>query len=268
MPDIPVFGSDQIDPNRGTFSVNAQNVNWDIPGQRRWGSQLDSTLQDFYNNAVNRSPVALSSQMQDQARLEQQRVIQELQRLAQGDMSQLNASYDQARGNVAGLGGMRRNSGAGATMRNVATQQAGMSAQQAGDAAVLKRQQELAAQQAMQQLYGQMRGQDVGFADADFQNQMQSQAMNDALAQMYAQMQGGQGKADQESALNQIRAQLGLDPLYKQLTDSYIGAGTGMLGTAFDMSSRMFPNNTPSAPPLVQANPYNENEWNGWDYNK
>ena len=254
---------------------------WDqVPGGFRGGQgltqEVNSATPDPYWSNYFRDRAQNTPQFQnpyrtgnmEQARLEQQRVIQELQRLAKGDMSQLNASYDQARGNVAGLGGMRRNSGAGATMRNVATQQAGMSAQQAGDAAVLQRQQELAAQQAMQQLYGQMRGQDVGFADADFQNQMQSQAMNDALAQMYAQMQGGQGKADQESALNQIRAQLGLDPLYKQLTDSYIGAGTGMLGTAFDMSSRMFPNNTPSAPPLVQANPYNENEWNGWDYNK
>ena len=233
---------------------------WDqVPGGFRGGQgltqEVNSATPDPYWSNYFRDRAQNTPQFQnpyrtgnmEQARLEQQRVIQELQRLANGDMSQLNASYDQARGNVAALGGMRRNSGAGATMRNIATQQAGMSAQQAGDAAVLQRQQELAAQQAMQQLYGQMSAQDAAQARGMSDAELAATGLNDAMAQFYLGAGIGTDISNQQLQGDLGRASLGFDLESRDINDRLYQQLMQMGGSAAATASSIYGSQSPSS---------------------
>ncbi len=195
---------------------------------------------DFYMSqyGASRPGILLDTTNQDQARLEQQQVIQALQRQAAGDLNsqaqqQLGQSYGQARAQQSSLGSTMRGQSAGAAMRGIQQGQAGIQRGFAGDQQMLMLQEQQAAQALLAQMLQQQRQQDMGLAEAGAQTALQGRGLDDALRQFYL---GGAGQADIAEAqrgADIARAQMGImdarNAIYQQLGNSLMqGAASGV----------------------------------------
>lgn len=197
---------------------------------------------DFYKQGpANVQLPQFQTANQDQARLEQQRVIQKLQRQAAGDMGslaqqQLAQSYGQARAQQSSLGSTMRGQGAGAAMRGIQQGQAGIQRSLPGEQQMLMLQEQQAAQALLAQMLAQQQGQDITQAAGMAGGVNQAAAMQDAMNQFYAQM--GTNLATELGQIQHQRnvAQLGYDlesgDIGSRMLQRGIGAASTAAGTA------------------------------------
>jgi hypothetical protein len=176
---------------------------------------------------------------QDQARLQQQQVIQDLQRQAAGDpnslaQQQLQQGYGAAQAQQSSLGSTMRGQSAGAAMRSVQAGQQGIQRGLAGDQQMLQAQEQQAAQAMLAQLLAQQQGQDITQATGMAQGVNQGGALNEAMKQFYAQ-QGlelglGREQRDKERQLTSLGLDQGYANLTKVAADRVVQAGAGLFG--------------------------------------
>lgn len=184
---------------------------------------------------------------QDQARQQQQQVIQDLQRAAMGDPSSraqqgLRDAYGGATSQQSSLGSTMRGQDAGAAMRGIQAGQQGIQRGFAGDQQQLQLQEQLAAQQMLAQVLSQQQGQDINQAQGMAQGINQGNAMDEAMRQFYTQgrLESGLGRENRVAQGN--RAALGIAQGYGDLAQTGIngavGAGAGLLGTLGTMGNK------------------------------
>lgn len=153
---------------------------------------------------------------QDQSRLEQQRVIQDLQRQAAGDpnslaQQQLRQGYGAARAQQSSLGSTMRGQSAGAAMRGVQQGQQGIQRGYAGDQQMLQLQEQQAAQAMLAQLLGQQQQQDIAWATGQADISNQRGGLDAAMQQFLTQTSLGLDKGERDINLDRVRTMLGLD---------------------------------------------------------
>lgn len=198
----------------------------------------------YWTDFFNRGPSSVNMPQfqtvnQEQARNEQQRVIQELQRQAAGDLNslaqqQLRAGYGQAQAQQSSLGSTMRGQSAGAAMRGVQAGQQGIQRGFAGDQQMLKLQEQQAAQTMLAQLLSQQQSQDIAQATGMAHGVNQGNALDESMRQFYA-AQGLQGAIGLEQRNREGRlAQLGVNQTYanlaQQSADQLTQAGATLLG--------------------------------------
>ena len=168
------------------------------------------------------------------ARWYQNQVIQALQQQAAGDMNsqaqqQLRQSLANAQAQQASLGSTMRGQSAGAAMRSIRAGQQGIQRAGAGEAEMLKLQEQQAAQQALAQLLAQQHGLDIqgaqnaaamglGQTELGMNREMfgASQALNNAIAETDRANQIARARAgfsDAERALLRGYAQAGANAI-------------------------------------------------------
>lgn len=218
---------------------------WELPGQEALLSSISQQAQ-----SQNRLPTGMGREafiQNAQARAEQQRVIQELQRQAAGDMGslaqqQLAQFYGQARAQQSSLGSTMRGQGAGAAMRGIQQGQAGIQRSLPGEQQMLMLQEQQAAQALLAQMLQQQREQDIGFSGAQASALLGSQGNLDEMMRAYGQLETSLLKGNQGAALDSIRAEMGLDPAQRALTNQYLqalsSAGSAAMGTLSGMPER------------------------------
>ncbi len=236
----PRFGPDQIDPavagNNGYDPGTGTNLQARPSIDPYWSNWFRDHAQNQQNRA---NPYQTGNQ--DQARLQQQQVIQDLQRAAAGDRNsqaqqQLAQAYGGAQQQQASLGSTMRGQSAGAAMRGIQAGQQGIGRGLAGDQQMLQIQEQQAAQQMLAQLLAQQQGQDIGQAQGMAQGALGSQGLDDARRQFY--MGGGIGTDLAGSQLGQdyARADLGFDLEGQNIRDNFnqslINTGATAAGTA------------------------------------
>lgn len=214
------------DSNKPTYGVGPSPLQQAKQGAGWW--------EDFYLRQAGASPMQMpqfQTGNQDQARLEQQRVIQALQQQARGDLNslaqqQLQQGYGQARAQQSSLGSTMRGQGAGAAMRGIQQGQQGIQRGFAGDQQMLMFQEQQAAQALLAQMLQQQQGQDITQAAGMAGGQMQGDALNQAMQQFYLG-QGVQSALGREQlGLKQFMGEQGLNAQLQALTDDLVRSGT------------------------------------------
>ena len=154
-----------------------------IPGYEDWraklaaggaaaGQRAGPTIDTGPQSQVRGQQAQLSQMLMDQAQGRGPSIAQE--QLRQG--TDRNMAQAMAMGAAQGAGSR----GAG-TLRQIANQRAGIGQQMAGDASMLRLQEQMAARGMLGQQLGGMRGQDIGLATDQARTSLQQQAMNDDL---------------------------------------------------------------------------------------
>ena len=248
----PVFGPDQIDPHSTEGGGAPVRL-----GQRQGVYSQDPYWYNFFQSQYDRPYQATSFQTtnQDQARLEQQRVIQALQAQAAGDpnsqaQKQLAQAYQGAQAQQSSLGSTMRGQSAGAAMRGIQAGQQDIQRSLPGDQQMLMLQEQQAAQAMLAQLLAQQQGQDITQATGMANTAMGSQSIYDQMRDFYlnGMFNSDVGATERGNAI--ARAQLGFDEgtrdLNNQLLQQGAGAVSGLLGTASKFGSS--PGHTASHP--------------------
>lgn len=235
MPASPIFGPSEVDQSPGSVSLPTE------PGT------VDPYWSDWFRrnaqNAQSRSnPYQTGNQ--DQARLQQQQVIQDLQRAARGDpnslaQQQLAQGYGDARSQQSSLGSTMRGQSAGAAMRGISAGQQGIQRGYAGDQQLLQIQEQQAAQAMLAQLLAQQHGQDISQAQGMAQGALGAQGLDDNMRQFYTQSGIGADVAANQIAQERARAKLGFDlesqNLNNILNQRLVGMAQGATGTLASM---------------------------------
>ncbi len=208
---------------------------WDQSGYDYWRQQSQTPPQ--YNSQYQTAN-------QDQARLQQMAMIQQLQRQAAGDpnslaQQQLTQQYGAAQNQQASLGSTMRGQSAGAAQRSIQQGQSDIQRGYAGDQQMLMLQEQQAAQAYMAQLYAQMQGQDISQAQGMAQAATNNQSLNDMMQQFYAQ-QGMSGDLSRLQTANDLnRANYGFDLESQRIQDEevrrWLQAGSTAASTAANM---------------------------------
>lgn len=238
MADVPVFGADQIDP----YSTQGGGAPVRL-GQRPGVSSQNPYWYDYFNSQYSRPYQATDFQTanQDQARAEQQRVIQALQAQAAGDpnsqaQQQLGQAYQGAQSQQSSLGSTMRGQSAGAAMRGIQAGQQGIQRSLPGDQQMLMLQEQQAAQAMLAQLLAQQQGQDISQAQGMANTALGSQGIYDQMRDFYLNGMFNADVGATERGNSIARAQLGFDDgtrdLNTQLFQQAAGATAGAIGTA------------------------------------
>lgn len=173
---------------------------------------------------AGRSPYAPVTNLQDQARLEQQRLIQALQAQAAGDpnsqaQQQLQNAYGQARAQQSSLGSTMRGQSAGAAQRGIQQGQQQIQRALPGDQQMLLLQEQQAAQQMLSQLLDQQRGQDTSWQQGLSGVTNARQALDDFYKQFNVAQEFGLDVGGRDAQMQQILQRLGLDAQNRQASD-------------------------------------------------
>lgn len=174
---------------------------------------------------------------QQQARVEQQRVIQALQNQAAGASDsqaqrQLAQGFTQAGAQQRALGSSVRGVGGGAGLRAGLMGAGDVQRSFAGEREMLKRQEQQAAQAMLAQLLGQQHQQDVGLAGARASGDLANQQLNQEMERFYGQLAGQQQLADFQRQSDLNRARLGFDLEGRDLATRQQQQLAGMAATA------------------------------------
>lgn len=205
------------------------------------GAQGASWWEQFYG----RGPASVQmpgfqTGNQDQARLRQQQVIQDLQRASLGDpnsqaQQQLQQAYGSAQSQQSSLGSTMRGQSAGAAMRGVQAGQQGIQRGLAGDQQMLQLQEQQAAQAMLAQLLAQQQGQDITQAQGMASGVNQGNAANEAMRQFYTEGQLTAGLNREGRTRDERLARLGINQGYGDLAQAgatnLTNAGAGLLGS-------------------------------------
>jgi hypothetical protein len=255
--------------NAGTYTGNtnsyygAPSQSGGVSGGGGYGSPFEATepttppvagtesnfWRDYFRgqmNNFNRPAIDYQTGNQDQARLQQMQVIQDLQRQAAGDpnsmaQQQLRQGYGAAQAQQSSLGSTMRGQSAGAAMRGINQGQQGIQRGYAGDQQMLQAQEQQAAQAMLAQLLAQQQGQDINQATMMGQGTLASFGMDDAMRQFYTGGSIQQDIAATERGNNVARAQMGFNDynaaLGRDLVNSGLQAGATAVGTYGTMGS-------------------------------
>lgn len=263
--DPPVFGFNEIDPHSKEGGSKPVTLGMSQEDARQAGS--DWWRNHYMNQWQSQRPgIGMDLTNQDQARLEQQKVIQALQQQARGDLNslaqqQLQQGYGQARAQQSSLGSTMRGQGAGAAMRGIQQGQQGIQRGFAGDQQMLMLQEQQAAQALLAQMLQQQQGQDIGQAGAMSNTTLGSQGLDDAMRQFYAGGALGMDLAATERENAIARAKLGFQDANTALTQQLFNAGAQGAATGVATASNFFAPRQQTGfntDTLVGSNP---NEW-------
>lgn len=160
--------------------------------------------------------------------------------LAQG---QLQQATDRNMAQALAMAQATNPNGGGAGLRNLANQRAAIGQQAASDSALLRMQEQMAAQNMLGQVASGARGQDIGFAVeqaglqqqtglANQQARLQQQAQNDALVKFYTSMGMSLDEANRQAAIEmeKLKAQTGV--AYEGMRHGQPALGPQLLGAA------------------------------------
>jgi hypothetical protein len=186
---------------------------------------------------AGRSPYTPVTNLQDQARLEQQRVIQALQAQAAGDpnslaQQQLRNAYAGAQSQQSSLGSTMRGQSAGAAMRGIQAGQQGIQRSLPGDQQMLMLQEQQAAQAMLAQLLEQQRGQDTSWQQGLSGITNARQALDDFYKQFNTANLYGLDVGGRDAQLQQIAQRLGLDAQNRGAADQSFMNFLNAVGTA------------------------------------
>lgn len=203
---------------------------------------------DFYRQQMNGFPQfsnPYSSINSEQARAEQQRVIQDLQRSAAGDMNslaqqQLRQGYGAAQAQQSSLGSTMRGQSAGAAMRGVQQGQQGIQRGLAGDQQMLKLQEQQAAQALLAQMLAQQHQQDIMQAQGSAQGALGAQGLNQGMQQFYTSGLIGQMLGNYQYGADMGRANLGFDLESQSVLDQNRRDALNALATAGTTAAQAF----------------------------
>lgn len=218
--------------------VATNNVYWGgaSPSGGAAAPTPDYWSQFYLNGPASVQMPQFQTANQDQARAQQQQVIQDLQRQAMGDpnsraQQQLRQGYGAAQAQQASLGSTMRGQSAGAAMRGVQAGQQGIQRGLAGDQQMLQLQEQQAAQQMLAQLLAQQQGQDITQAQGTANAALGAQSLDEAMRQFYAQ-QGSRYNVEQGQIQGERgRAQLGFDLEGADITNRLIRQGVNAAAT-------------------------------------
>lgn len=239
-----LYGNPRVGQNAGRdpFTPGVKDIYGQTSSDRDAANRGAKYWEDFFNrgpSSVNMPQFQTANQ--DQARAEQQRVIQALQAQAAGDpnsqaQQQLGRAYAGAQSQQSSLGSTMRGQSAGAAMRGIQAGQQGIQRSLPGDQQMLMLQEQQAAQAMLAQLLAQQQGQDISQAQGMANTQLQGQQLDEAIRQFYASQGLNAGLAREQTADERRRAQMGLDleagRLLQQGINSGVQAGAAALGTA------------------------------------
>ncbi len=227
--------------------VHASNMadieNFELPAYM--GVQGDQDWHKYFSNGMSASPLAMpgfNGGLANNDRIQQQRVIQELQAQASGNMNsqaqqQLGQGYQQARAQQSSLGSSIRGQSAGAAQRGIMQGQQGLQRGFAGDQQMLKLQEQQAAQQALQQMLAQQYGQDISQAGYAGKGALEGRELNELMKQFYTSGAVGMSIADSQYGSDYRRAEAGMDLDEREIRDGQINkllgaSATGLATTA------------------------------------
>jgi len=202
--------------------------------------QPDYWSQFFLNGPASVQMPQFQTANQDQARTEQQRVIQALQAQAAGDpnslaQQQLANAYQGAQSQQSSLGSTMRGQSAGAAMRGIQAGQQNIQRNLPGDQQMLMLQEQQAAQSMLAQLLAQQQGQDITQAQGMANTQLQGQQLEDAIRQFYASQGLGHDIEQAQIASERNAGKLGFDLAGKDITNRFLNqatqAGAAAIGT-------------------------------------
>lgn len=224
-PDAKLYDPSR-DSNKPAYGVGLSPAQEDAKSAKWW--------EDFLLRQAGASPMQMpqfQTGNQDQARLEQQRVIQALQQQARGDLNslaqqQLQQGYGQARAQQSSLGSTMRGQGAGAAMRGIQQGQQGIQRGFAGDQQMLMLQEQQAAQAMLAQMLQQQQGQDITQAAGMAGGQLQGDALNQAMQQFYLGhgIQSALGR--EQLGIKKFLGDRGMNMQLQGLTDDLVRSGT------------------------------------------
>ena len=240
-PNAPVFSYDQVDPystQGGGQPVSLGTTEGNV-GTPPGG---DSYWYNYFRRGLNSSPapVGYNTTNQDQARLEQQRVIQALQAQAAGDpnsqaQQQLRNAYGQAQAQQSSLGSTMRGQSAGAALRGIQQGQQDIARGLPGDQQMLQLQEQQAAQSMLAQMLQQQQQQDIAQAQGMAGNTLGNRALEDQMKGFYLNGMLGQDVGASDRAAEIARARLGFNDqmrgLYTQLANNGVNGFTTGLST-------------------------------------
>lgn len=194
-----------IDPNAAKFH-----------GYEDWRDSLAAGRM----GASARATPQLDTGPQSQVRADQAKLTQMLQDQAMGNgpsiaQQQLQQATDRNVAQAMALGQSQRGGAQGGALRNIATNQAQIGQQMAGDSAMLRLQEMMQARGMLGQHLGGMRGQDIGFATNQAQAGLQGLGLNDQMVQFYTQQGLGLDKTQMEANLK-MQEMLANDALQRE----------------------------------------------------
>ena len=238
-----IYGNPAVGHNstRDPYSTGGK----DIYGQPDQERDVANAGARYWEDLFNKGPTSVQMPQfqtanQDQARLEQQKVIQALQAQAAGDpnsqaQKQLAQAYQGAQAQQSSLGSTMRGQSAGAAMRGIQAGQQDIQRSLPGDQQMLMLQEQQAAQAMLAQLLAQQQGQDITQATGMANTQLQGQQLDEAMRQFYASQGLNAGIAREQTANDRIAAQLGLNldsaKLLQQGINTGVNTAAGALGT-------------------------------------
>ena len=162
---------------------DATNVNFDTAGAERARGSQDALLQQLLDQAAGRGPSPAQMMLQQAA--------------------------DRNLSDAAALTNTQRGLGATAASSQVAGQRAQIGQETARDAGILRLQEQMQAVQAAGGLASNMRGQDVGQAQAQAQVQLAKDNLNASLRQKYLDMRYSAEQADRTAMMDLEKLQTG-----------------------------------------------------------
>ncbi len=234
-----IYGPPQsgLNSQRDPFSTGGSDIYGQQQSDRAAADAGARWWEQFYSNgpASVQMPQYQTSN-QDQARAQQQQVIQDLQRQAMGDpnsraQQQLQQGYGQAQAQQASLGSTMRGQSAGASMRGIQAGQQGIQRGLAGDQQMLQLQEQQAAQQMLAQLLAQQQGQDISQAQGTASTTLGGNEMNQAMQQFYSQQGLNAGLNREQTDWERVLAQYGFDLENQNIAKSLIDKGIQTAGT-------------------------------------
>jgi len=204
---------------------------------------------DEMQRASSRGNISFDNANEQQSRLAQDALIQQLHGLASGDRSGSRAQQELAQnqalmsGNAAGLAASRGNfGGGGAAMRQARQQQQGIAAAGTDAAMALQAQEQATARALLNQLYAGQHGLDINSAAraADIGTQSKGLNQNYALASAQGaltnQLNAWQTQSDLAAA--KLKDKYEQEKLDRSYINSGIQATGALLGTAYNMSGK------------------------------
>lgn len=243
MPDGPEKTAEGAAIN--TEATILQNMRIRVDELRNAAPHEVSPWNQFYGDrAFGKSDIQMpgfDTTNQDQARIEQAKVIQALQAQAAGNMDtlgqqQLTQGFQRAGQQQQSLGSSIRGTGGGAGLRAGAMGAADVQRGLAGEQQMLKLQEQQAAQAMLAQLMAQQHAQDVGLAGSMAQGALAGQGLNQAAERFYTSGLFGNLAGDYQRGMDYESAAVGQNLAAKdaeaRFRNQMVGAGAGAAGAA------------------------------------
>lgn len=200
------FGGGGSSPQYDPYQVDPGMQYW-APGQA-WGNQAAGGYGQVFDQL--RQTGQIDTTQADESRGLMGQLARGLFARARGEGTsvaeeQMKQALERSRANAASIAASSPGVDAGTAMAQAQRAQEETALQGARDTSLLRAQEQLATEQALGGLLGNMRGQDIGLATSQAQLGLQEQGMRDQLASQFMSMGMSQAEADRRAWL-QIQA--------------------------------------------------------------